>query len=482
MEDQENVNNPETDNPQPAEKEAPPAADAGGSPSLLRGLARNLRAGVRIALLRRVPPAAFASSAGDLVLLAGTDLFLNLALSFLLVGAAGSPGYAAIPPFFFHLPLMLLCGHLAGRSLGRPALVTELPAALISLSIPLELLHGALEGAALLPRLTWLARYLEAPQYYRFFWWWGAAGALFLLRLGPARLSRRLAAVVAFLALLVLPLSLFPRGDLWVAENHGGEELHLTEEVLDAQPQLLAEQLDALLPGRAGVPHLYFVGFAGDGSQDVFMRELTAVARLFTGRFGTAGRTVTLVNSPQTATSQPFATATNLARALDRVGRVMNRDEDVLFLYLTSHGSPEHVLAVENGPLELDGLTPEMVRRMLAESRIKWRVIVVSACYAGGFIPPLADDRTLIVTAADATHESFGCENGKDFTWFGKAYCDEALRGTFSFVTAFERARETIRQREEREGETPSNPQVWVGEAMRRRLPLLEARLAGKNQ
>ena len=458
-----------------------PATGAAEDAFLLRGLARNLRCGARLALFRRADPAGFAVSPGALALLVGADLTLNLTISFLLVGTAGGFGYSALPPFFFHLPLMLLCGLIAGRLLARPDLVTLLPAALISLSIPLEIIHGVLEGLATLPLLERLSDYLDAPHYYRFFSWWTAAASLFLLRLGPTRLIRRFAALVLFLALVVLPLWFFPRGDLWVSEkSRGGEELRLTEEVLATQPRLLNEQLGSLLPGRNGVTDLYFVGFAGDGTQDVFMRELTAVARLFTGRFGTAGRTVSLINSPQTATTQPFATATNLSLALSRVGRVMDRDEDVLLLFLTSHGSADHQLAVNNGPLELDEITPEMVRRMLEEAGIKWKVIVVSACHAGGFIPPLRDDHTLIVTAADATHESFGCENGKDFTWFGKAYFDEALRGTYSFVTAFEQARETIRQRENEEGETPSNPQIWVGEAIKQKLPLLEKRLAAR--
>jgi hypothetical protein len=261
-------------------------------------------------------------------------------------------------------------------------------------------------------------------------------------------------------------------------EKSESGELRLSEEVLAAQSRLLDKQLAGLLPGGKSGPELYFVGFAGDATQDVFMRELTAVERLMSERFGAAGRTVTLVNNPRTGTSLPFATATNLDRALEKVGRVMNRDEDVLFLFLTSHGTPEHVLAVDNGPLELDGLTPEMVRRMLKNSGVTWKVLVVSACYAGGFVEPLKDDHTLIITAADATHESFGCSSGEKFTWFGKAYFDEALRASNSFTAAFTQARETIRKWEVEQGEIPSNPQIWVGKRMERKLVQLENRLA----
>jgi hypothetical protein len=422
----------------------------------------------------------FRESGGGLALLAITDLVFNLAVSFILVGDGGVFNYSALPSFFFHLPLMLLLGLMAGRLLMSPALVTLVPVAFISLCIPIEICHGALEGMSRFHQMRWLETYLDAPHYYRFFWWWTAAALLFLIRLAPVELYRRILLSFFFLTLLVAPLCFFPRGDLWVNDEGNGEsgELRLTEEVLGAQSRLLDEQLAGLLPGGKRGPELYFVGFAGDATQDVFMRELAAVERLFRERFGAAGRTVTLVNNPRTATSLPFATATNLDHAIGRVGEVMNRDRDVLFLFLTSHGSPEHVLAVANGPLELNGLTPEMVRRMLKKSGITWKVLVISACYAGGFIEPLKDDHTLIVTAADATHESFGCSFGEEFTWFGKAYFDEALRRSYSFTVAFTEALETIRKRERVRGETPSNPQIWVGKIMERKLAQLENRLA----
>lgn len=469
------------DHPEAAGKEAkitPPPLDGRDTPLL--NLARHLCVGVKIALFRRVAAEDFRESGGGLALLAFTDLVINLAVSFLLVGDGGVFNYSALPSFFFHIPLMLLLGLMAGRLLMRPELVTQTPVALISLSFPIELCHGVLEGVSRLNQMRWLEGYLDAPHYYRFFWWWTAAALLFLIRLAPVKLSRRISLSLLFLTILMAPLCFFTRGDLWVNDEGNNEsgELRLTDEVLSAQSRLLDEQLARLLPGGKRGPKLYFVGFAGDATQDVFMRELMAVERLFRERFGAAGRTVTLVNNPRTATALPFATATNLDRAIGRVGEVMNRDEDVLFLFLTSHGTPEQVLAVENGPLELDGLTPEMVRRMLIKSGITWKVLVVSACYAGGFIEPLKDDHTLIVTAADATHESFGCSFGEEFTWFGKAYFDVALRRSYSFTVAFTKALETIRKWESARGETPSNPQIWVGKAMERKLVQLETRLA----
>ena len=120
---------------------------------------------------------------------------------------------------------------------------------------------------------------------------------------------------------------------------------------------------------------------------------------------------------------------------------------------------------------------------MLADSGIKWKIIVISACYSGGFIEALKDDNTLILTASDATHTSFGCETDSDFTWFSKAYFDQALReqaqqGRYSFTEAFERAKVLVAEREKAAGHEPSNPQMHLGSAMREKLKELEARLA----
>jgi len=247
-----------------------------------------------------------------------------------------------------------------------------------------------------------------------------------------------------------------------------------TEEAFYAQPEILRRQLAALKPGRAERQDLYFVGVAGSAAEDVFRRELSVIRELFEQRFGTAGRSITLVNSPRTALREPIATVTSLQRTLARVGEVMKRDEDMLFLYLTSHGSQNHRLALEFSPLHLRDLDASMLKRMLDASGIRWRVVVVSACYSGGFIQPLQDEQTLLITAADPDHTSFGCGAESDFTYFGKAYFDEALRATYSFTSAFETARRSIEAREQAEGRERSNPQIFVGGRIAQKLQQME--------
>jgi hypothetical protein len=157
----------------------------------------------------------------------------------------------------------------------------------------------------------------------------------------------------------------------------------------------------------------------------------------------------------------------------------MDRDEDVLFIHLTSHGARNGRLAAQFDPLEVDELTPEKLRAWLDEAGVRWRVLSVSACYSGSWLPALADPGTLAMTAADATHTSYGCGRGSELTYFGRAMYAEQLRNTRSFEAAHAAAREVIARREKEAGKTDgySNPQIQVGEAIRPKLAELAGRL-----
>ena len=203
--------------------------------------------------------------------------------------------------------------------------------------------------------------------------------------------------------------------------------------------------------------------------------------KLFDDRFDTRGRSVVLVNNPRTVLDEPLATVSNLRETLTEIGAAIDRDQDVVMIYVTSHGSRDHRISVEFPPLQLDALTPPALRKMLDDAGIKWRIVVISACYSGGFIEPLKDDNTLIMTAAAADRTSFGCGSESDATYFGDALFQHALRFEDSFVKAFEQARESIAVRERREKMTPpSEPQIFVGKAMAAKLPKLEADLRAR--
>jgi len=152
----------------------------------------------------------------------------------------------------------------------------------------------------------------------------------------------------------------------------------------------------------------------------------------------------------------------------------MDPARDVLVLMLTSHGSPEDGIALTNGEVVDDDLSPEDVRQVLDEAGIHWRIIVASACYAGIFVKPLKNDSTLILTAADSRHSSFGCADDRELTYFGEALLKDALPPLCSLELAFDEARDIIKTREREEGEVHSHPQIFIGDRMREKLRSVE--------
>ena len=248
------------------------------------------------------------------------------------------------------------------------------------------------------------------------------------------------------------------------------------EDAFYAQSRLLNKALESVQYGEFAQSHWYFLGVAGASYQDVFRSEVERIKEQFDTRFGTLGRSMMLVNNPATRTEIPIASKHSIEMALRRMGQQMNRESDVLFLYMTSHGLPNQ-FEMENAPLDLTQVDPKWLREALDASGIRWRVIVISSCFSGSFVPALQNDNTLIITASAADRQSFGCTNEADYTYFGRAFFDQAMREQNSIETAFSQAQKTVSQWETAQGFEPSEPQWSMGKNMELMLPQLEQRL-----
>jgi len=228
----------------------------------------------------------------------------------------------------------------------------------------------------------------------------------------------------------------------------------LVETALYTQRELLARAFARLPAREPGRINLYLLGVAGDGTQEVFRREVEFVRAQFERDFHIGGRSVSLINSRSTVGLAPMATLVSVRESLAAIASRMDREEDILFLFLTSHGSKDHQLAIDLAGMDLQNLPAPVLGAMLRESGIRWKVVVVSACYAGGFIDPLRDDHTLVITAARRDRSSFGCADENEFTDFGRAYFKEALPQSSSFQDAFRRASALVDEWEKKDGRT----------------------------
>ncbi len=452
--------------------------------SPFQDLLRNFRCGLRLATLRRVTRGDFVATPEAYAWLVVAHLVILVVLGYAYAGQEGQLNYFELPRALMAVSLTLAFGLLVERGNRDSGAMLLLAVALFAAGTTLTVIIGAVGLLAQGPLEALRGHYWRYLHYLTLAWW-SVVLAAAVLRLTTAGFRRHAGNITAGLMLLVLPGWLLPQGYLWIPkygpdDSYGRPEVWaLAEEAgFYAQQEMLSKALDGLQPERRGVPDIYLVAAGLYASEDVFMKEVRVIETLFRERFDAEGRVLALVNNPQAVREYPVASLTSLSASLERVGSLMNPEEDILVLYVSSHGSETHQLSVDFWPLRLDPIDPPALKQVLDQSGIKWKVIVVSACYSGGFIGPLKDDNSLIITASSASKRSFGCGNESESTYLAKALFDEALRETYSFEQAFEAARKSIAQREREQNFTPSEPQIHVGEAMRKKLRQVESSLA----
>lgn len=263
----------------------------------------------------------------------------------------------------------------------------------------------------------------------------------------------RLAAVVfAFLAFAapaaVAQTGEVPRAPIAISP---GEEL--------AQHQRMEQAFAGLQPQRRGVVDTYVLSVAF-WDEHVFENEAKGAADVLSARFNAQGRTLILTNGmgPGTPRTYPGARPYQIASALGRLSQVMDKNEDVLVLFMTSHGNQDGSIAIQEQFRTRFALRPQYLREALDEAGIKNRLIIVSSCFSGAFIPALANESTIVLTAAAYDRTSFGCQPERDWTFFGDAFINQAMRQNRALPDAFNTAKVLIESWEARDNVRPSLP------------------------
>ena len=430
-------------------------------------MVRNLTGGLELALLRRRWPPRFAVSFDQVVALLAINLAIWSLLDFVHAPAHAPLALDGLFGWACYLLLALAACALIARAQSRAAdtrallvpVLAVAPFVLVVFSLAADLPFiqrwPVLVTLLLLAYLVCLAVRVLGAAY------------------GPVHWQPALVAIVLVVAApsIVGLLDLDTR--LWVPEEQAAadvaDDADQAEAVFYDQPARIAAAVARVAPAQHGKPGVYFVGFAGDGGQGVFRRETLFANEAFGARFGSLERSVLLINDIEDRDSYPLASVSGLEQTLKVLAARMDPEEDVLVLFLSSHGS-EDGLEVENGSLPLAQLAPEDVREALDASGIRWRVVVVSACHSGVFVDALKSETTAVITASDAAHDSFGCEDDRELTWFGEALLKDSLPGSASLEDAFHKAAGLIAHREDAEHQTHSNPQLFVGELMQKKL------------
>ena len=242
-----------------------------------------------------------------------------------------------------------------------------------------------------------------------------------------------------------------------------------------AEHRRLSAALARLMPGHKGVVEA-FVLSVGLDSDPVFGREAREAGRVLTRRYAATGHNLVLAGTDGSGPSAlPMGSPANIAAALARMAELME-PEDVLVLYTTSHGAPYGVV-YNDGDAGFGVLGPSKLAGLLGELGIRNRLLLISACYSGVFVPTLVTDSTAIVTAAASDRTSFGCQADNDWTFFGDALVNRALRKPQGLAKAAAEATMSVADWEAQARLQPSLPQSYIGTKAEGWLEVLERAL-----
>lgn len=230
------------------------------------------------------------------------------------------------------------------------------------------------------------------------------------------------------------------------------------------QHQRMERAFAALQPQRPGVVDAYVLS-VGFWDEHVFQHEAEGAGAVLGQRFNAQGRTLILTNGegPGTPRTYPGARPYQLASAIGRIAQVMDKNQDVLVLFMTSHGNPDGSIAIQEQFRTRFALRPQFLREALDTAGIKNRLVIVSSCFSGAFIPALQNENTIILTAAAFDRTSFGCQPERDWTYFGEAFINQAMRQNRPLPDAFGTAKLLIESWEARDNVRPSLPNSSFG-------------------
>lgn len=304
-------------------------------------------------------------------------------------------------------------------------------------------------------------------------------------RPGPSLFIRWKSLLVAVLAAGLVPAS--ATGQFGRAPNpeaqmraEAARGTHVQSPMAPAQAlrqvNLMATALGGLQPQRPGTVDAYVISIGLD-SDGVFGREAAETGRVLSRRFDAEGRTIVLANGTGAGDGVPMADPNDVAAALARIGQLMDPAEDVLVLYVTTHGHWVTGLAWKDGNRGAGHLGPVYLAGLLDEIGARNRLLIISACFSGVFVPILENDNSYVITAASSDRSSFGCDARNDWTFFGDALINHAFRKPIGTEAAFTEARDEIEGWERSLRVPQSQPQQSKGRHVDRWLSVLDRRV-----
>lgn len=223
--------------------------------------------------------------------------------------------------------------------------------------------------------------------------------------------------------------------------------------------------LPTLAKAPATKPRLWYVGLGmtGEAWSENDVAEVTDALE----RGATGYQTVPAVFASDALPRHPDVDPGRVASTLSDIAANAG-PADIVLVYVSTHGAPG-LLGRSVDSVQLEPVDVAQLRSWLAPLADRNTILILSACFSGSFIPPLAGPHRIIFTAARADRTSFGCQAGAQHTVFGESLLHALFPADESLHAVVDATRAAVKRRERALGvRQPSEPQVSIGADVRR--------------
>ena len=196
---------------------------------------------------------------------------------------------------------------------------------------------------------------------------------------------------------------------------------------------------------------------AGDASLRVFDNATAQMAALLQ-----AGAAAPAIRRLSADLAEPHAQLATRRRVLDAIAALHPAPGAACLVFVTSHGA--HGAGTYLAPRE-EFLTPrDLDAALRAGCGAAPTVAIVSACYSGGFAHgPMARPNRILLTAARADHPSFGCDAGRELTFYDQCVLGSLHAGGATWPEVIAETGRCVTRLEAQLDASPSEPQSFVG-------------------
>ena len=199
---------------------------------------------------------------------------------------------------------------------------------------------------------------------------------------------------------------------------------------------------------------------AGDDSLRVFDNATAQMAAVL--QAGAASPAIRRLSADPATVVRQHAQLATRRQVLDAIAALRPAPGAACLVFVTSHGA--HGGGTYLAPRE-EFLTPrDLDAALRAGCGAAPTVAIVSACYSGSFAhPPMARPNRILLAAARADRPSFGCDAGRELTFYDQCLLGSLHAGPGSWPEVIAETGRCVARLEAQLDASPSEPQSFVG-------------------